>query len=415
MNAKELADKIKKRGLAGTLKMAAVKFKKAEYNLSPPISLSRKRILEHIFETEYKRVIIFENHFGYRNIMMQRPQHMLRSMGDEDNLIFYNSYYDIDYVRGSRITRIRDSVYVLDLFYYRKYLRELCGAVPGKYVMVYSTDTVPEKRIREYTDLGFQVIYEYVDDINPDLISPSRIRKIMDRHRKLLSQKTTLAVATADKLYQNALKLCGGAQVVHISNGAECGKFRPETKTEDREYLDWLRPDKIHVGYYGALASWVDYSLLEYLVKDGDIQLILIGIEHDGSLRESGLLRNENVKYFGRKQYDLLAGYVYYFDVCIIPFVVNEITRATSPVKLFEYMSMEKQVVTTALPECMKYNAVNIADTKEEFAAMVRNCWEHRSDPDRKECLKKCAAENDWAAKAGELKRCLTERERNER
>ena len=145
-----------------------------------------------------------------------------------------------------------------------------------------------------------------------------------------------------------------------------------------------------------------------------DIQLILIGIEHDRSLGESNLLNLDNVRYFGKKDYESLAGYVHYFDVCIIPFVVNEVTRATSPVKLFEYMAMEKSVITTKLPECMKYDLVNVASDEEEFVSMVRKCWEQRDDVERKERLRQCAWENDWSAKAGELKTYLSQWEKNE-
>ena len=34
-------------------------------------------------------------------------------------------------------------------------------------------------------------------------------------------------------------------------------------------------------GYYGAMASWVDYDLLKALADHPEIQIILIGIEHE--------------------------------------------------------------------------------------------------------------------------------------
>ena len=415
MEAGKVFEKARKLGIHGTIKMGAVKWKKMETGFIFPTAPGRKRILDQLLKKEYKRIIIFENHFGYKNIMMQRPQHLLRSMGDDETLVLYNSYYDVDYEGRGRITQVGRSTYVLDLYYYRAYLFEAAKKIENRYLMVYSTDTVPLRRIDEYLMRGFKVIYEYVDDINPDLISPNKIKAILKRHNALLNDERIMVVATADKLYQNILRHKGKARAVQISNGAECIKFDPKSITEDSQYLNWLNEEMIHVGYYGALASWVDYELLNRLAQEQDIQIILIGIEHDDSLEKSGLLGKENVRYFGKKEYGVLAGYVHYFDVCIIPFVVNEITKATSPVKLFEYMAMEKPVVTTKLPECMKYKLVNTARNKEEFVNMVRECWNQREDTERKERLRQCAWENDWSSKAEELKVYLAQWEKNER
>lgn len=403
---KELINKIRKKGICGTIKMIAVKWKKTERDLwNPPISRVRKDLIDRILRRGYSRIVIYENHFGYHNIMMQRPQHMLRNMGDEETLILYNSYYDIDFKDRRRITPIARHVYVLDLYYYRKYLLNALKQIEKKYVMVYSTDTVPVSRIKQYSELGFRIIYEYVDDINEELISRKKIAQIRSRHQYLLRAKNVLTVATADKLYKEAKSNNKKTRIVQISNGAECDKFVPESVTEDQVYRQWLKEDMLHVGYYGALAAWVDYDLLKRLADNEKIQLILIGIEHDDSLKKSGLLDYKNVKYFGKKPYESLAGYVHFWDVCIIPFLINDITKATSPVKLFEYMAMEKPVVSTALPECLKYTAVKIAQNVQEFVSLVEECKDDCKDEKRKELLKKCAWENDWSVKAAELKR----------
>ena len=415
MDIKSKVEKMRALGMAGTLKMAAVKWKKMERGEGMVSAPARRAIISKILSRNYKRIIIFENHFGYYNIMMQRPQHLLRNCGDEETLVLYNSYYDIDFKNRGRITQIDHSVYVLDLYYFRRCLMQMVQKIPHKYLCVYSTDTVPRGRIDEYLEAGFRVIYEYVDDINPDLISRRKIGEVMDRHRYLLNDRRVLTVTTADKLYENAKAAAPRSGLIQISNGAECGRFSPASVTDDAEYLAWLREDRIKVGYYGALASWVDYGLLKKLADQEQMQIILIGVEHDDSLRASGLLERKNVRYFGKKPYDVLAGYVHYFDVCMIPFVLNEITEATSPVKLFEYMAMEKPVVSTALPECVKYEPVRIARSQEEFIKAVIDCWDRREDQKRKEQLNRCAWENDWSAKAGKLKKHLSQWEKNER
>lgn len=400
-----LLKKVREKGLKDSVRMVSVKIKKTEKFDKQNLSSNRNVAFQKIVGHDYKSVIIFENHFGYYNIMLQRPQHITRELSDEDTLVIYNSYYDVDYRNYERITEIKPHCYVMDLFYYREaLLRFLRTKHIKKTLMVYSTDTVPLHRIQQYEKEEFRILYEYVDDINPDLISPKKLDMVLNRHSYLLNSEYTEIVATASRLYQNILNQNEKANVELISNGVECKKFPREMKTSDEEYLSWLRADKIKMGYYGALANWVDYDLLKKLVDDEAFQLILIGVEHDSSLRDSGILQRNNVMYFGKKPYDQLAGYVHYFDICIIPFVINDITKATSPVKLFEYMAMGKPVITTPMPECMKYDTVEIASNVEEFREKVYRAVKKSKSEQYINALVECAYQNDWKEKANEIK-----------
>src|SRR5258706_244447 len=62
----------------------------------------------------------------------------------------------------------------------------------------------------------------------------------------------------------------------------------------------------------------------------------------------------------------------------MIPFVINEITRATSPVKLFEYMAGDRPIVTTPLEEARAYASVRIAEGADAFAAALEAAYAGR-------------------------------------
>src|SRR5262249_58670192 len=64
--------------------------------------------------------------------------------------------------------------------------------------------------------------------------------------------------------------------------------------------------------------------------------------------------------------------YLYNFDVCVIPFKLNPITEATDPVKLYEYLSGGKPVVSAPLPELAPYrDHLYIAENGADFAAKI--------------------------------------------
>lgn len=408
--------KIREKGLKKSFRMISVKWKKRTLSSRKTPGETRERELWKIFNKNYKKIIIFENHFGFYNIMLQRPQHLTRALSDEDTLVLYNSFYDVDFKNRNRLEKVNDNFYILDLYFYRNSIfRLLEKQEMKKYVMVYSTDTVKMDMVKIYQKHDFRVIYEYVDDINPDLISKKKVEEIVERHKTLIQDPASYVIATAEKLYENVLEINKKANVRLISNGADCSTFLPEAQTKDEAYCNWLRADKIKVGYYGALANWVDYDLLKKIAQNQDFQIILIGVKHDNSLEESGLLAYDNVKYFGKISYELLAGYANQFDICTIPFVINDITKATSPVKLFEYMSLQKPIVTTALPECMKYEVVKVARSEEEFIKLLYKLYEMKDDEDYKKALKQCALDNSWKAKAEELVHFLESEDNIER
>jgi hypothetical protein len=92
-----------------------------------------------------------------------------------------------------------------------------------------------------------------------------------------------------------------------------------------------------------------------------------------------------------------VAGAVMYSDVCIIPHVIDPLTRAMSPLKLYEYLAAGKPVVTTDLPTIHGVSErVRIASV-DDFPNAVRTALElPRQDEDaRLEFIRS----NSWASR----------------
>ncbi|URW89325.1 hypothetical protein M5E84_02605 [[Ruminococcus] torques] len=87
-------------------------------------------------------------------------------------------------------------------------------------------------------------------------------------------------------------------------------------------------------------------------------------------------------------------------DVLTIPFLINDITKATSPVKLFEYMALNKPIVTTDMDECRKYESVLIGHDHKEFLEQLDKAILLKTDETYKALLDKEALENTWEEKA---------------
>jgi UDP-galactopyranose mutase len=65
----------------------------------------------------------------------------------------------------------------------------------------------------------------------------------------------------------------------------------------------------------------------------------------------ASLPRRSNLHYYGARQYAELPKYLAGWDVCLLPFALNESTRFISPTKTLEYMAAEKPIVSTPIAD----------------------------------------------------------------
>ena len=157
------------------------------------------------------------------------------------------------------------------------------------------------------------------------------------------------------------------------------------------------------IGYFGALASWVDVDLLcKIAERFPKTRLVLAGGVFDVDL--SRLVAFPNVEVLGQRPYDEMPGLLWTFDVCIIPFVVNRITEATNPVKLYEYFFSGKPVVAPRLPELEPYAAIcHLAEGHGAFLEAVATALEEPDEAPQRQERRRVARASSWSERYREL------------
>lgn len=360
---------------------------------------------------KFKAVVVFDSRVGWNIPLFQRSQHMANELTDDGYLYFYRTSEQFD-PHVKTVEKLKDRLYLVNManFALQNAMFDLLKEYKGhKFLSLYSTDVyLDEQYIKEkYIDNGFKIIYEYIDELS-DEISGHLPDFVYDRHKNIIEDKSNIAVGSADKLIEEIEEIRGKENVAMITNGVQYDHWQYRSNEVPEKLKDIVSKGNPIIGYFGALAKWFDYELLKKVAKERpNYEIVLIGFLYDNSFKDSKIDELENVHYLGIVDYKELNQYSQYFTISTIPFLLNDITESTSPVKLFEYMAMGHPIVTTDMRECRKYKSVLIGKSHEDFIEKLDFALTLYKKDEYYNYLKEEALANTWREKAAILDRLI--------
>jgi glycosyltransferase involved in cell wall biosynthesis len=258
-------------------------------------------------------------------------------------------------------------------------------------------------------------VYDCMDELSKFRCAPP---EIVEREAELLQQ--------ADVVFTGGRKLFE-AKSEHNDNchfygcGVDCehfGKARLEETNvpEDlaaiaspvaaREPLPGRRPV---LGYFGVVDERMDYELIAALADaNRDWSVVMIGPTM--KVDDSALPKRPNLHWLGQRSYMDLPAYCKGFDVCMMPFALNESTEFINPTKALEYMATGRMIVSTAVPDVVRNfgTVAKIAKEQDQFISLCRQAVEE-PEHERIERGFKMASENTWERIVGRMEKHIEE------
>ena len=127
------------------------------------------------------------------------------------------------------------------------------------------------------------------------------------------------------------------------------------------------------LGYFGVIDERIDYDLITKLCQAfSGGSVVMVG--PFAKIDPHTLPSLPNLHWLGQRDYAELPALVKAFDVCLMPFALNESTKYINPTKTLEYMAAGKPIVSTAVPDVVRNftPVVAVANSSEEFIEAAR-------------------------------------------
>ena len=260
---------------------------------------------------------------------------------------------------------------------------------------------------------GARTVYDWIDEL--DVFDGYDLNKLKRLHALGLAQAGTITASARSLLEKagakrpDALYLPNAVEFEHFANWNVSAPAHPVLER-------LLQKGQPIAGYYGAIARWLDYDLLtEVATEREDWTFLLIGPPYDQSTKNRPLFTLPNVEWVTAQPYQDLPRWLQSFDVAMIPFVVNEITESTSPLKLFEYFAGGKPVVCSEMPEVVAFPEVRSYSDAAGMSRALDLALADSRIPEIRNSLRQRGEQNSWLARARTAVECLERTEQGGR
>lgn len=375
--------------------------------VAPIRRLSDNAFIEYIAQQQAQGRPIFVQltSMSWDAQLFQRPQHMCAAMARIGAIAVFASRS----CRGepTGIKEIKPDIWFVTN---RELLLKLQSCIFSLYSTDYDTKLGYLCNIRK-TNL---LLYEYIDHIDEAIFGAQHVPTLQRMKDFAFSGGADFIVGSAKSLYDEAVR-AGVDRTLLVPNGVDYPHFAASSVRQKqcaRQITDFKKKYPRVIGYFGALAPWLWYDVINELTsKRSDLGFVFIGPDYFTGNHQ--IISRSNVLLTGAIPYAKLPRYARAFDVCIIPFLPGRIAETTSPLKLFEYFALETPVVVSdAMIECTQFPGVIGAGNAVEFSDAIDKGLLLRNSAEFREKLCLLALENTWDKRAENILMATTNQNR---
>lgn len=221
--------------------------------------------------------------------------------------------------------------------------------------------THPNLLVRIPKSSKAKIIYDCMDDYAEFDESVSIVNQILKKEKFLLNNSEK--VITSSENLKNVLinRGCNEEKIFVVRNGFK-GKILPYNILKDST------GNVFKIAYIGTIAKWMDFdTILNSLTELKNVEFHFFG--------PSEVIKpaHDRIIFHGVIPHENLGEIVKEFDCFVMPFKLNRLIKSVDPVKLYEYINFNKNIISVYYEEIKRFDDfVYFYNTKDEFTNQLR-------------------------------------------
>ncbi|MDY6895462.1 MAG: glycosyltransferase, partial [Thermotogota bacterium] len=223
---------------------------------------------------------------------------------------------------------------------------------------------------------GLVQIFDYADDYVDMLgreLGRFNNRMILGVADYVLKTMMKRAAITTTVSYELSKMVEGNVLV--LPNGVNRSAFEQVPKLSAGILRNEGKPI---VGFLGAFEYFIDFDVvLNAAEMLPDVHFLLVGTGRDWKIvsEKADSKQLKNIQLTGGVPHTQVFSYIQAMDICLNVFKPIPVSHRACPIKLFEYMSQQKPVITTRLDELKNIDSgyLYYADSGSELATAIRS------------------------------------------
>ncbi|HTJ55844.1 MAG TPA: NAD(P)-binding protein [Nitrosospira sp.] len=376
-----------------------------------PQSLSSQPVQDQappIIEGVPMTTIIVLSHLRW-DFVYQRPQHLLSRLAENYKIVFIEepSFHEHDSfletsAPGPNITVLKPHTPVNAAGFHDEQLPHLIKLI-RQFV------SIDEEHIAWfYTPMALPLLQE----LNPSLViydCMDELASFKNAPKQMLQRENAL-LKVADLVFTGGPSLYRAKQERHSNvhcfpSSVDAVHFE---QARDRSNGHPAHEDipGPRLGYYGVIDERIDTELIAK-IADAHPQWQIVLVGPVAKISRASLPQRHNIHYLGQQPYKALPHFLAGWNVCLLPFALNESTRFISPTKTLEYMAAELPIVSTPINDVVDLygEVVAIAPTPQAFIracedALLTTPEEHKGTVVK---MREMVLETSWNATAEKM------------